>query len=111
MFRLTATIMCCRDAAINDPVIVRNIEHISADFSKAFKNQIQTEVNRAKSSITAHLHTEVTQIESIAPYQHVAAQIREDNKREIDTLRSQTNWMIGGLALINICLIAYISRK
>ena len=100
-----------RNMSKNDPVIVKNIEDISSNFSRIFAKHCDVEILQAKKSITSYLQSEVTRISDTAPYQHISAQMREENKRDIQALETRTNWLVGGMALINIGIAAYMSSK
>lgn len=100
-----------RDFARHDPVVIRNVEQITEEFSKSFTQHCNSEITNAKTAISAHLRSEVTHIGSVEPYQHIVAQMKEDTRKEIKSYQNQTNIIIGGLAIINIGLMAYISRK
>ena len=100
-----------RHMSKNDPTIVNNIEDISRNFSKIFTKHCDVEILQAKKSITSYLQSEVTRISDSAPYQHISSQIREENKRDIQDLETRTNWLVGGIALVNIGIAAYMSSK
>ncbi len=100
-----------RYMAKNDPIVMRNIEDISADFSRNFTKYCDIEILKAEKSITSHLQSEVNRISHISPYEHISYRIREENKRDIEALRTRTNWLVGGLALVNIGIVAYLSSK
>lgn len=100
-----------RNMSKHDPIIVKNIEEISSNFSRIFTKHCDVEILQAKKSITSYLQSEVTRISNTAPYQHIASQIREENKRDIQALETRTNWLVGGMALINIGIAAYMSSK
>ena len=100
-----------RNMSKNDPIIVKNIEDISSNFSRIFAKHCDVEILQAKKSITSYLQSEVTRISDTAPYQHISAQMREENKRDIQALETRTNWLVGGMALINIGIAAYMSSK
>ena len=100
-----------RNMSKNDPIIVKNIEDISSNFSKIFAKHCDVEILQAKKSITSYLQAEVTRISDTAPYQHISSQIREENKRDIKALETRTNWLVGGMALINIGIVAFMSSK
>ena len=100
-----------RNMSKNDPIIVKNIEDISSNFSRIFAKHCDVEILQAKKSITSYLQSEVTRISDTAPYQHISSQMREENKRDIQALETRTNWLVGGMALINIGIAAYMSSK
>lgn len=100
-----------RDIASHDPVIIKNIASISLEFSKTFTAHCDKEITKAKATIDSHLRSEVRRISSMAPYEHICKQIKEDNKREIESLKSQTNWLIGSMAMINVSLLALLFKK
>lgn len=100
-----------RNMSKNDPIIVKNIEDITINFSKIFAKHCDVEILQAKKSITSYLQSEVTRISDTAPYQHISSQMREENKRDIQALEKRTNWLVGGMALINIGIVAYMSSK
>jgi hypothetical protein len=100
-----------RNMSKNDPIIVKNIEDISKNFSVIFAKHCDVEILQAKKSITSYLQSEVTRISDTAPYQHISSQMREENKRDIQALEKRTNWLVGGMALINIGIVAYMSSK
>lgn len=100
-----------RDIANNDPIIIKNIANISSDFLKTFTAHCNAEILKAKASIDSHLRSEVRLISSMPPHEHVYKQFQEDNKREIESFKSQTNWVIGSMALINVSLLVYICKN
>lgn len=100
-----------RNMSKNDPTIVKNIEDISRNFSRIFTKHCDVEILHAKKSITSYLQSEVTRISDSAPYQHISSQMREENKRDIQALETRTNWLVGGMALVNIGIVAYMSSK
>lgn len=100
-----------RDIGRHDPIIMKNIDEIAQDFKSKFSQHCSEEIAAAKTSISAHLRAEVTNITSIPPYQHIANHIKEETKQEIQSVRTQSNFIIGSLALINVGLLAYIARK
>lgn len=100
-----------RNMSKNDPIIVKNIEDISSNFSKMFAKHCDVEILQAKKSITSHLQSEVIRISDTAPYQHISSQMREENKRDIQALETRTNWLVGGMALINIGIVAFMTSK
>jgi hypothetical protein len=100
-----------RNMSKNDPIIVKNIEDISSNFSRIFAKHCDVEVLQAKKSITSYLQSEVTRISDTAPYQHISSQMREENKRDIQALETRTNWLVGGMALINIGIVAFMTSK
>jgi hypothetical protein len=100
-----------RNMSKNDPIIVKNIEDISKNFSVIFAKHCDVEILQAKKSITSYLQSEVTRISDTAPYQHISSQMREENKRDIQALETRTNWLVGSMALINIGIVAYMSSK
>lgn len=96
-----------RDISKHDPIIMKNIEDITADFAKKFTEHCDTEISKAKTCITLHLQTEVKRISDISPYDH----IKEQHKIEMDAFRTQSNWLIASMAIINISVLAYLIKK
>jgi hypothetical protein len=100
-----------RTIAENDPIIIKNIAKITGDFSKTFTNHCDKEILIAKNKISSYLNSEVNRIREIPLYNHMCKQIKEENKREINSFKSQTNWVIGGMAIINVSLLACLYNK
>jgi uncharacterized protein (UPF0147 family) len=100
-----------RDIARNDPIVMRNIEQISEDFKTQFSKHCSDETIKSKTAISEHLRAEVNYIGTIPPYEHIANQIKKDTRAEIQTVKTQSNIIIGGLAVVNVALLAYIARR
>ncbi len=100
-----------RSIADNDPIIIRNIANISAEFSTTFTSHCNKEIMNAKNNISEYLRSEVNKISSLPPYEHICRQMREENKRDMDNLRSQSDWVIGGMAMVNISLLAILYKR
>ncbi len=96
-----------RDMSKHDPIIMKNIEWITTDFAKKFTEYCDAEIARASTRITSHLQTEVKRISNIPPYDH----IKEQHKKEMDALRTESNWLIASMTIINISVLAYLVKK
>jgi hypothetical protein len=100
-----------RDISRYDPVVMRNIEQISEDFRTQFSKHCNDEIIKSKGIISEHLRAEVNYIGTIPPYEHIANQIKKETREEIQNVKTQSNIIIGGLAIVNVALLAYIARK
>lgn len=100
-----------RSIADNDPVIIKNIAQISADFSNTFTEHCNKEILIAKNKISSYLNSEIKRIREIPLYNHICKQINEENKRELESFKYQTKLLIGGMAIINAGLLACLCKK
>lgn len=96
-----------REFARNDPVIMRNIEKVTEEFRLQSLKHSNNELERSKQVISSFLTSEVNRISGIPPYEQIAAQLKKD----MQTMETKNNVVIGSLAAINVGLLTYLIFK